>query len=99
MDKCPKCGKWLVEYDFQSNKKHCYSNGCDYKEYYCPEKWLLEHDCLHDCLSSLLSKKNDIKGRCRDYWNAHLIEECLSCECMPEKSKELLIKHMVISEL
>jgi len=103
MDQCPRCGKWLVEYDFQWSRKKCYSNDCDYREWYCPEKWLLEHDYL----PRLLGKKNDIKGKCREwnypkfpnYMQGSPIARCLDCECMPKDQKTKIIKAIVAEEL
>lgn len=109
MDKCPECNNYTLEYDFKYQRKKCYSNDCDYYEWYCPEKWLLEHNDL----PLLLGEKRVIEGQCRRYdtrtytkitrldrvIDGLFISKCLDCECMPKDQKSKIIKAIVADGL
>jgi hypothetical protein len=97
MDECPKCHSWTISYDFQWERKKCYSIICNYSEWYCPHKWLIENDCL----DTLLGKPHIIEGKCRDYseyMKPGFNLACLDCICLPEdKRVEFRIK--IVSEV
>ena len=97
MDECPVCGKWTVDFSIRGHFKKCYS--CSYNEWYCPEKWLLEHDAL----PGLIGEKNDITGRCHndDYMDDGTgrymvnVMRCMDCICMPKDKHDKLIALLV----
>ena len=107
MDKCPNCGQYLLEYDSRSQKKRCKDINCNYSEWYCREKWNLEHDEL----PLLLGKKREIKGKCKVYDVEHyahasrltgscqiggiFITKCLSCECMPDEDRNRILRAII----
>ena len=56
MEKCPKCGKWLLAF-FQFRKElRCYNKECNYVKKLTKEeveKWLDDHDVLPKLAESL----------------------------------------------
>jgi len=72
MKECPKCGRWMVAYDHVREEKKCYNSECDYKEYYCRNRWDIEHDVLWKLVGK---EKQDAKCM-----NPKGLCECDDCE-------------------
>jgi len=51
MDKCPKCGRWMLGFDPVKGVVHCYN--CDYEEKVNIEEYLEKNDLMPKLLKSL----------------------------------------------
>jgi hypothetical protein len=101
MHECSKCHQWTMSYDFQGECKKCYRIECNYSEWYCPEKWLIETDCL----DSLLGKPHIINEKCRKHkdcdsnYKQEFYNECLDCICLPKEINDKLRNKIIVEIL